>query len=186
MGLLINDFRRWPDWFGEFPREYTNKSILHKDIHLGVQTNIVCLDDRPKDYKGFKFKCLENSGAQVRINGSDYYVTLPAEMHDVSATLYLGKIIFKKNKYGNLAPIYTPSQITESSFEGLNTFWLNEINPDTLPKPTPLEQAPDILDTFIWDALPGHNIDPAGYKYLKNFYFRSSHNITLNLSLIHI
>ena len=181
MGLLINNFRVRFDWFGELPMEYTNKSILHKDIYLGVQTNIVCLDDRPKDYKGFKIKCLENSGARARINGSDYYVTLPAEMQDVSATLYLGKIIFKKNKYGNLAPIYIPSTITESSFEGLNTFWLNEINPNTLPKPTPLEQAPGILDPlFIRDAIPGYNIDPEGYKYLKNFYFRSSKNITLN------
>lgn len=77
------------------------------DIHLGIPTNILCVDDRLEP----KYLGITNE-----------------QLQDFTATLYLGKITFKKNKQGNLAPIYTPSKITESSFEGLNVFWLNEIN----------------------------------------------------------
>ena len=93
--------RLYPDFYGDDERG-------RMDIILGVQTNILCVDDRlePEHIIG------END-----------------TISDFTATLYLGKITFKKNKQGNLAPIYIPSTITESSFEGLNTFWLNEINP---------------------------------------------------------
>lgn len=182
MALLINDFNDFY-WFGEFARPYSEESILYKDIHLGVQTNIVCLDDRPKDYESFRFSCLEHTNVSVKINGWDYHVTLPAEMHDVSATLYLGKITFKKNKYGNLAPIYIPSTITESSFEGLNTFWLNEINPSKMSVPEVNKSAPSPLESVCFHC-DSRIVDPEGYKYLNNFYFRSSKNITLTKAQI--
>ena len=95
-----------------------------KTIYLGIPTNILCINDR-LHIDLLDFSKLSNANLTKQI---EHKIT-KIEINDFTATLYLGKIIFKKNKYGNLAPIYIPSTITESSFDGLNTFWLNEINP---------------------------------------------------------
>ncbi|MGX2973204.1 hypothetical protein [Helicobacter sp. T3_23-1059] len=79
-----------------------------KTIHLGIQTNIVAVDDRVK----------------LGLHTSAIF----GKIQDFTATLYLGKIIFKRNKQNNIAPIFIPSTITETNIEKLNTFWLNKIN----------------------------------------------------------
>lgn len=122
-------------------------------IHLGIPTNIICIDDRPKP----KYLDIDRK-----------------TINDFTATLYLGKIIFKKNKYGNLAPIYIPSTITESSFEGLNTFWLNEINPH--PK-TPFRSM--IQCEEHWEVGEICQPDETSIPYQKIHYHRTKDNITL-------
>ena len=140
-------------------------------IHLGIPTNIICIDDRLKP------KHLDIDRKTKTIN-------------DFTATLYLGKIIFKKNKYGNLAPIYIPSTITESSFEGLNTFWLNEINPH--PK-TPFRSMIQCEDEELLELkrysgdlgyLEGLDLleckpDKKSIPYQKIHYYRTKDNIVL-------
>ncbi|RDU63467.1 hypothetical protein CQA53_08600 [Helicobacter didelphidarum] len=137
--------------------KYTFNDRADKTIYLGIETNIVCADDRTENFEGF------------------YRATIDKIINDMSATLYLGKIIFKKNKNGNLVPEYIPSKISETSFEGLNTFWLNEVNPNPMTRPVePITELPD--PQSYWIPKP---IDPEGYKYLKNYYFRSPKNIVL-------
>lgn len=85
-----------------------------KEIYLGINTNINCFDDW----------CPNDSYGVV----------------DHKIGLFLGKIIFKKNKYGNLAPKYIPSNIEhiEQEVEKLNPLWLDEINKGYKPPVTPL------------------------------------------------
>ena len=156
----------------EEQKQWTLNKVDKVTIHLGIPTNIICIDDRLKP------KHLNIDKKTKTIN-------------DFTATLYLGKIIFKKNKYGNLAPIYTPSQITESSFDGLNTFWLNEINPR--PK-TPFRSMIQCEDEELLELkryngdlgyLEGLDLleckpDKKSIPYQKIHYYRTKDNITLN------
>lgn len=141
----------------EVPTEQQKKDMLNHIIYLGIPTNILCIDDRlePKYIKS------END-----------------TINDFTATLYLGKIIFKKNKYGNLAPIYIPSQITESAFENLNTFWLNEINPN--PK-MPFKSIIQCETIYIGKICEGSS---ESIPHQKIYYYRTPKNIVLSKNQI--
>ena len=82
------------------------RSRKEKEIYLGINTNINYLDDW----------CPNPAYGVV----------------NHKAGLFLGKIIFKKNKYGNLAPHYIPSDMghIEQEVEKINPLWLDEINKD--------------------------------------------------------
>ncbi|MGX2971419.1 hypothetical protein [Helicobacter sp. T3_23-1059] len=135
----------------------------NQEIHLAIDTNILCVNDR-KEYSLLQY------------------------LKDFTATLYLGKIIFEKNKKGILAPKFIPSNLTDSSFEGLNTFWLNEINKNAPLRPKPTMKTPKTsLGNF--PILPRPSVDNDFYeyqkyqdenhKYLKIHYFRHKDNIVL-------
>lgn len=82
-----------------------------KEIYLGINTGINCVDDWCDFYKIKKHKI----------------------------GLYLGKITFQTNTKGNLAPIYIPSNIKniERQVDKINSLWLDEINKDYVkPKST--------------------------------------------------
>lgn len=135
-------------------REKTKFLIDKRPIYLGIWSNIVSIDDR-FDYK------------YLGLNSNDFNVFL-----------YLGKIIFKKNERGILVPEYIPNKITKFSFEGLNNFWLNEINPNALKfTPTTRDENPFYEISDPYRIL---TTKPDGYKYFKTFYFRSPKNIVLN------
>ncbi|MGX2973130.1 hypothetical protein, partial [Helicobacter sp. T3_23-1059] len=95
--------------------------VKYKTIYLGIESNILSIDDRI--YDKYFIPNLSTNAEKFRMKCS-----APSRFKDFTATLYLGKIIFEKNKKGILAPKFIPSNLTDSSFEGLNTFWLNEIN----------------------------------------------------------
>ena len=147
----------------EIPIEKQKQMTLSragKTIYLGIPTNILCVDDRlePKRLSAG----LMSDGENIK---------------DFTATLYLGKIVFKKNKYGNLAPIYIPSTITESSFEGLNTFWLNELNPKAKKPFKPL--IPCYVNQRYAYSLFSCEIDEQAIPHQKIHYYRSKDNIVL-------
>ncbi|MGX2972979.1 hypothetical protein [Helicobacter sp. T3_23-1059] len=121
-----------------------------KTIHLGIQTNILCVDDR-----------IEAK-----------YLGRP--LQDFTATLYLGKIVFEKNKKGILAPKFIPSKIADSSFEGLNTFWLNEINKKAKKPFRSLIKCERIKMAGTMCL-----IDSDSIPYQKIHYFRHKDNIIL-------
>ena len=80
----------------EIPIEKQKQMTLSragKTIYLGIPTNILCVDDRlePKRLSAG----LMSDGENIK---------------DFTATLYLGKITFKKNKQGNLVSI-SPLQL---------------------------------------------------------------------------
>ena len=129
-----------------------------KDIHLAIPANILCVNNR------LEAKFLSIYGKQI---------------HDFTATLYLGKITFKKNKQNNLSPIYAPSKIAESSFENLNLFWLNEINKNAK---TPFKS----LIKCEYDAFDRlkYSVDSTAMDYQKIHYFRTDKNITLSKNQI--
>ena len=117
-----------------------------KEIYLGINTNINCFDD-----------WCPNGSSRVISGVTDHKVGL-----------FLGKIIFKKNKYGNLAPKYIPSSVEhiKQEVEKLNPLWLDEINKNYKPPVT-------------------HYDDMAGYyreytpNNLKTLCKNSPKNITL-------
>ncbi|MWV62917.1 hypothetical protein DCO58_01630 [Helicobacter saguini] len=123
---------------------------MSNDIYLGVYTNIVCMNNRRK---------IED----------DYSFSTPflEESYKMHAILYIGKIIFEKNKVGNFIPKYIPSNITKYSFTGLNKFWLNEKNPKYIPKST---KAIDI-EKYTYEI----NLD-----YFEFLYYRTRKNIVLS------
>ena len=80
-----------------------------KTIYPGVQTNMVCVDDRSEE----NWELYEEGAF---------------------ATLYLGKVLLTTSRIGIPTPSYIPSQITKDIFEDLNAFWLNEPNPHCQPR----------------------------------------------------
>ena len=124
-----------------------------KSVYLGIATKILCLADRlePRYLRG--------------INDS---------ICDFTATLYLGKLSFKKNKDSNLIPHYLPSQITETSFEGLNSFWLNEKNPNPKMPFKSIIQCKNIYDLRICEG------SDESIAHQKIYYYRTKNNITLS------
>ena len=149
----------------EIPIEKQKQMTLSragKTIYLGIPTNILCVDDRlePKRLSAG----LMSDGENIK---------------DFTATLYLGKITFKKNKQGNLAPIYIPSTITESSFEGLNTFWLNEINPHPKKPFRSMMQCEMIMEAGLI-CQP----DKESIPYQNIYYYRTKDNIVLTKAQI--
>ena len=149
----------------EIPIEKQKQMTLSragKTIYLGIPTNILCVDDRlePKRLSAG----LMSDGENIK---------------DFTATLYLGKITFKKNKQGNLAPIYIPSTITESAFEGLNTFWLNEINPHPKKPFRSMMQCEMIMEAGLI-CQP----DKESIPYQNIYYYRTKDNIVLTKAQI--
>ncbi|MWV62252.1 hypothetical protein DCO58_05210 [Helicobacter saguini] len=135
----------------EQSKKYILDNMGKEPIYLGMWNNIVCIDDR-LDYK-----------------------YLEKYIGDFMVFLYLGKIILEKNKQGNFIPKYIPSVIKPSHFEGLNTFWLNERNPNPMIRPEePLLTTPSVFPSMV------PKIDKEAYKYFKNFYFRNKKNIVLS------
>lgn len=120
-----------------------------KEIYLGINTNINCFDDW----------CPNGSSGVI----------------DHKMGLFLGKIIFKKNKYGNLAPKYIPSNIEhiKQEVEKLNPLWLDEINKDYEPPVTPP------IDTR-YPPRPLYTKARLYPNNLKMFCKNSPKNITLN------
>ena len=143
------------------PRESTLLNRADKTIYLGIKTNILCVDDR------LEARYLSSQMTEFYGGGRDI------ELNDFTATLYLGKIIFEKNKQGILAPKFIPTTITDSSFEGLNTFWLNEINKKAT-KPFQSMFQP-------YDSSTGGGSRPSAdsIPYQKIHYFRHKDNIVL-------
>ncbi len=141
--------------------------LKYKTIYLSVESNILAIDDRIYD---------EYFYPNLSTNAEKYIIQCSAPYHfkDFTATLYLGKIIFSKNKQGILAPKFIPSTITDSRFEGLNIFWLNEINKKALPTNKKILSADEIM-TY------GGTMDAKkdDHKYLKIHYFRHKDNIVL-------
>ncbi len=117
-----------------------------REIHLAIKTNILCVDDR----------------LEAKYLGS--------ELNDFTATLYLGKIIFEKNKQGILAPKFIPTTITDSRFNGLNTFWLNAVNPNAKKPFKSMIECDKFICVASADSIP----------YQKIRYFRHKDNIVLN------
>ena len=136
-----------------------------KSIYLGIPANILCIDDRLEP-KALSYEVLEYLSKKPKLI-----------IQDFTTTLYLGKIVFKKNKYGNLAPIYIPSTITESAFEGLNTFWLNELNPKAKKPFKPL--IPCYVNQRYAYSLFSCEIDEQAIPHQKIHYYRSKDNIVL-------
>ena len=157
----------------EVPPLYTELNVEYRDIHLGIQTSIIYVDDRPRDYKRLQRHYLDTLFAIRLPNDREPFAALPPYMKDVSTTLYLGKITFKKDKTRNITPKYIPSKIMESSFDDLNLFQLNEKNPHPLARPP---------ETRTWFSTDGYVVlvEEKDYKYLKNFYFRNPKNIILS------
>lgn len=87
-------------------KKYAFNNRTDKTIYLGVETNILCVEDRIKDILNF---C--NSKYKKKIN-------------DLTAVLYIGKVIFQEEK-NNLFPKFIASNFN-INFEKLNNFWLNE------------------------------------------------------------
>ena len=137
-------------------KEYPFNIRKDKTIYLGIQTNIVSVDDRVK---------------------MGYFNTRFTPLQDFTATLYLGKIIFEKNKKGILAPKFIPSNLTDSSFEGLNIFWLNKIN--LFIRTAKKQLLPPKRPKFRNRNLENDEIKKRDYKYFKLHYFRSKKNIVL-------
>ena len=127
--------------------DYVFNIKADKTIYLGIKTNILCVDDRLED------------------------IYLGSELNDFTATLYLGKIIFEKNRRGILTPKFIPTTITDSSFEGLNIFWLNEINKKAKKPFQSLVKCINHTNFCITnkEAIP----------HLKIHYFRHKDNIVL-------
>ncbi len=101
------------------PPDYTKHNELlrnrtEKEVYLAINTNINCIGDWSP-----------NSNNNIQ---------------EHSAGLYLGKVVFKKNKYNNLIPKYIPIDIDETVLEDeikkINKLWLNEINKDYIPAQT--------------------------------------------------
>ncbi|MGX2972552.1 hypothetical protein [Helicobacter sp. T3_23-1059] len=129
-------------------KEYPFNIRKDKTIYLGIQTNIISVDDRVK---------------------MSYFNTRFTPLQDFTATLYLGKIIFEKNKKGILAPKFIPSNLTDSSFEGLNTFWLNEIN----------KKAKKPFKSLVYCSGNVCRANSSYIPYQKIHYFRHKDNIVL-------
>ena len=139
-----------------------------KSIYLGIPANILCIDDRLEP-KALSYEVLEYLSKKPKLI-----------IQDFTTTLYLGKIVFKKNKYGNLAPIYIPSTITESSFEGLNTFWLNELNPKAKkPFRSIMQCSYEGLERILYCEGSSESI-----PYQKIHYYRTKDNIVLTKAQI--
>ncbi|MGX2973132.1 hypothetical protein [Helicobacter sp. T3_23-1059] len=133
----------------------------NQEIHLGIQTNILCIKDRLPINYGLDDDEIEN-------------VDENSPLQDFTATLYLGKIIFEKNKKGILAPKFIPSNLTDSSFEKLNTFWLNEINKNAKKPFRSLIKCEHIKRVGNVCSL-----DEKAIPYQKIHYFRHKDNIIL-------
>ncbi len=87
--------------------EFISNIREDKTIYLGLRTQIVCIDDRI-DYSFMK---------------KNYVLE---ENFDFNASIFLGKISFDNHKI-----LFDPFELSSQSFEELNSFWLNEINPET-------------------------------------------------------
>ena len=89
--------------------EFLNKR-KDKEIYLGINININVIDN------------------WCPIIEPDYTDNKRIRNHKIG--LYLGKIIFIKNKRGILVPKYIPSniEILEQELEKINPLWLDELN----------------------------------------------------------
>ncbi|MGX3046038.1 hypothetical protein [Helicobacter sp. T3_23-1056] len=162
------------------------ESVKYNTIYVGVETNILAIDDRIDDLRAFYYEKQPLSNKYIKF-GNRVFIS-PSSFKDFTATLYLGKIIFEKNKKGILAPKFIPSNLTDSSFEGLNIFWLNEINKNAPLRPKPTIQTPK-TSFGNFPILPRPSVDNDFYeyqkyqdenhKYLKIHYFRHKDNIIL-------
>ncbi|TQR60446.1 hypothetical protein [Campylobacter troglodytis] len=145
--------------------------VKYKTIYLGIESNILAIDDRIYD---------EDIYPNLSVNSEKFLMQCFAPPHfkDFTATLYLGKIEFNKNKQGILVPKFIPSNITDSSFEGLNVFWLNEINKKVMPTNKHIQPR----DTGLVGYIDGMATYPTKNerKDLKIHYFRHKDNIVLS------
>ena len=148
------------------------ENVKYETIYLGIESNILAIDDRIDDIESFAFK----RSTRFQIDHHPH-CSAPSNFKDFTATLYLGKIVFEKNKQGILAPKFIPTTITDSSFEGLNTFWLNEINKKAIPTNKKILEIKDILGGPNAREIRPKKDD---HKYLKIHYFRHKDNIVLN------
>ena len=147
------------------------ENVKYETIYLGIESNILAIDDRIDDIESFAFK--RSTRFQIEHHP---HCSAPSNFKDFTATLYLGKIVFEKNKQGILAPKFIPTTITDSSFEGLNTFWLNEINKKAIPTNKKILEIKDILGGPNAREIRPKKDD---HKYLKIHYFRHKDNIVL-------
>lgn len=133
--------------------QYTFDIREDTTIHLGIHTNILCVDDRKEPLF-------------LGIDKETFII-------DYTATLYLDKITFTQNKQDNLSPIYTLSNISESHFERLNIFWLNKkINLN------PKKSFKSILKKTIGTILTRlYYIDESVIAHQKIYHYRSKDNI---------
>ena len=117
---------------------------VDKEIYLGINTAINALNDW----------CPNNS----------------YQILDHKIGLYLGKIIFRKNKQGILAPKFIPSNISNISNEvdKINPLWLDEINTNYVPPQTQ------------FDARRGGNYTIYNANNVKTLCKNSEANITLS------
>ncbi|MGX3045787.1 hypothetical protein [Helicobacter sp. T3_23-1056] len=141
--------------------------VKYKTIYLGIESNILAIDDRI--YDKYFIPNLSANAEKFRMKCS-----APSRFKDFTATLYLGKIIFEKNKKGILAPKFIPTSITDSSLEGLNTFWLNEINQNAKKPFRSLIKCERIKRVGTMCL-----IDSDSIPYQKIHYFRHKDNIIL-------
>ncbi|HEH4867917.1 TPA: hypothetical protein SG577_001721, partial [Campylobacter coli] len=88
-------------------KKYAFNNRLDKTIYLGIETNILCVEDRINDISNF------------------YSSKYNKKINDLTAILYIGKVIFQEEK-NNLFPKFIASNF-DINFEKLNNFWLNEI-----------------------------------------------------------
>ncbi|TQR60543.1 hypothetical protein [Campylobacter troglodytis] len=131
-----------------------------QELYLGINTNINCLDN----WCSYTF-VLERGTKIKHFRGLDASFVIE---HKIG--LYLGKIIFKKNKDSNLIPHYIPSNIQNLKEEltRINPLWLDELNKDYK------------LDDALFDSGNfGENYKFKSNK-LKLLCKNSKQNITLN------
>ncbi|MCV3451392.1 hypothetical protein L8W58_07330 [Campylobacter lari] len=88
-------------------KKYAFNNRSDKTIYLGIETNILCVEDRINDISNF------------------YSSKYNKKINDLTAILYIGKVIFQEEK-NNLFPKFIASNF-DINFEKLNNFWLNEI-----------------------------------------------------------
>ncbi|HEC1794847.1 TPA: hypothetical protein R1740_001519, partial [Campylobacter lari] len=87
-------------------KKYAFNNRSDKTIYLGIETNILCVEDRINDISNF------------------YSSKYNKKINDLTAILYIGKVIFQEEK-NNLFPKFIASNF-DINFEKLNNFWLNE------------------------------------------------------------
>ncbi|MGX2971418.1 hypothetical protein [Helicobacter sp. T3_23-1059] len=169
LSLLVDNKMYFDPICGDSDSEY----VKYKTIYLGIETNILAIDDRIDDFPNFAtYHSFKTSNEDTQPS-----CEAPSNFKDFTATLYLGKIIFEKNKKGILAPKFIPSNLTDSSFEGLNTFWLNEFN--RFARNTNKQLLPPKQPEFRNGDWEYDEVKKRDYKYLKLRYFRSKKNIVL-------
>ena len=115
-----------------------------KEIYLGINTAINALNDW----------CPNNS----------------YQILDHKIGLYLGKIVFSKNKQGILAPKFIPSNISNitNEVDKINPLWLDEINTNYVPPQTQ------------FDAMMGGEYTIYNANNVKTLCKNSEANITLS------